>query len=91
MLRMAAGLVVRVVFLLLSVAALLLGIAVLLDRWQRVGSIAAFGVAALLGGVATLLDGWTLVGIALLVGPVTALLLGSRTSWTDGHCLGSHP
>ena len=35
MLRMAAGLVVRVVFLLLSVAALLLGIAVLLDRWQR--------------------------------------------------------
>ena len=38
MLRMAAGLVVRVVFLLLSVAALLLGIAVLLDRWQRGGS-----------------------------------------------------
>ena len=76
-LRMAAGLVVRVVFLLLSVAALLLGVAVLLDRWTLVGvAFLMFGVAAMLGGVAALLDGWTVVGIALLVGPVTALLLG---------------
>jgi hypothetical protein len=29
-----------------------------------------------LGGIAAFLDGWTLLGVALLLGPVTALLLG---------------
>ena len=84
-LGMAAGLVVRVVFLLLSVAALLLGIAVLLDRWQRWGRIAAFGVAALLGGVATLLDGWK-PGRNRAAGRSGHGLLGAIASCTALNC-----
>ena len=76
-LDMVAGLVVRVAFLLFGVAAFLLGVECLLDRWPLVGApFLLIGVAALLGGVAALLDGWTLVGVALILGPVTALLLG---------------
>jgi hypothetical protein len=76
-LGMVAGLVVRVAFVLFGTAALLLGVAFLLDRWALVGvPLLLFGVAALLGGVAALLDGWTLLGVALLLGPVAALLLG---------------
>jgi hypothetical protein len=76
-LDMIASLVAKVAFLLLGVAALQLGVELLLDRWPLVGvPLLLFGVAALLGGVAALLDGWILVGVALLLGPVTALLLG---------------
>src|SRR5829696_8830932 len=70
-------LLARVAFLLLGVAALVLGVGFLLDRWTLVGvPFLLFGVALLLGGVAPLLAGWTLVGVALLLGPVTTLLLG---------------
>src|SRR5215218_8032194 len=41
-LGIAAGLVVRVAFLLLGVAVLLLGVAALLDRWSLLGSLPAF-------------------------------------------------
>jgi hypothetical protein len=67
---------IRVAFLLLGVGALLLGVAVLLDRWPLVG------VPSLLFGIAALRvvsrPCWTmdLGGVALLLGPVTALLLG---------------
>jgi hypothetical protein len=72
-----AGLLVRVAFLLLGAGAVLLGVAVLLERWTQFGiPFLLFGVAALLGGIAAFLVGWTLVGVALLLGPVTALLLG---------------
>jgi hypothetical protein len=76
-LGMVAGLVIRIASALFGIAALLLGVAFLLDRWALVGvPLLLFGTAAVLGGVAALLDGWTLVGVALLLGPVTALLLG---------------
>jgi hypothetical protein len=67
----------RVAFLALGVGALLLGIAVLLDKWKLVGiAFLLLAVATVLGGVAAWLDGWTIVGVALLLGPATALLLG---------------
>ena len=52
-LDMIASLVAKVAFLLLGVAALQLGVELLLDRWPLVGvPLLLFGVAALLGGVA---------------------------------------
>ena len=55
-LGMVEGLI-RVAFLLLGVGALLLGVAVLLDRWPLVGVPSLlFGIAALPGGIAALLD-----------------------------------
>ena len=56
-----------VALLLGPVTALLLGVALLLDRWALAGFRSCWARAALLSGIAALLAGWMLMGVAFLL------------------------